>query len=330
MLFGNEDAMRCTLKTVAVIVSVLLMAAAVAFPQQQSSVTEPRFDLGGPCRAKDGPVNPQLGAARSGGDWNRFVELQKESIRNSCGNQYRWYEIVYGLLKANRQAEALQALEEMDSRGFDLNPSLITGHEDVRAFMDSPRYKASALGARYERLKKTSDERRARYRAMLKSIPASQRPPDNYIAKGACPFECCQFGNWSALKDTELVAAPGSSRVVGRARKGGRVVAVTGEVHLKPEPVVVLAGPLPKGSIAFILDYGGEGEGRVFTQGKIATVFFGTYEYCLHPSDTCWGETLAKPEELRKPVWWVQIRLPNGVTGWTDKADNFDGKDACG
>jgi hypothetical protein len=79
-----------------------------------------------------------------------------------------------------------------------------------------------------------------------------------------------------------LVSGPGSSRVVGRARKGSRAVGLTGEVHLRPEPVVVLTAPesdgvltadeLPKNSIAFILDYVGEGYGHVYTRGKVVVV----------------------------------------------------------
>jgi hypothetical protein len=36
------------------------------------------------------------------------------------------------------------------------------------------------------------------------------------------------------------------------------------------------------------------------------------------------------PSERKDPVWWVKVRLPNGVTGWTDKPDHFGNKDACG
>lgn len=292
------------------------------------------YDLGGPCHDVPGP-GPFLRIlqAKKTGAWDEVVELQKASVRASCANEYQWYELVSALLQAHRQTEAVQVLEEMEARGFDLNPSIIGGmHPDVQQFMETPVFKASPVGIRIERLKKAADERRAVYREALKKLPNDQKPPDNYIAKGACPFECCRYGNWTVLEDTDLVAAPGSKRVVGRAQKGSRVVGLTGEVHLKPEPVVVLmgGGELPKDSIAFVLDYGGEGEGSVYTRGKVVHVFLGVAEYCFRVSESCWGQTLAPVSERKKEVWWVKIRLPNGVIGWTDNADNFGDKDACG
>jgi len=52
--------------------------------------------------------------------------------------------------------------------------------------------------------------------------------------------------------------------------------------------------------------------------------------YCLRPSETCSAETLFPANPRKPPVWWVKIRLPNGVIGWSDKADNFGNKDLCG
>lgn len=125
--------------------------------------------------------------------------------------------------------------------------------------------------------------------------------------------------------------ASGSTRVVRRARKGARVVGLTGDVHLKPEPVIVLLNDdLPKDSIAFVLDYEGEGYGHVYTRGKVVSVFVGVADYCFHVSESCWGESLLSSREKKDPVWWVKVRLPNGITGWTARADRFGEKDACG
>lgn len=199
-------------------------------------------------------------------------------------------------------------------------------------FMESKEFGASPLGLKIKRLENISDERRIKFREALSRMPASEKPPDNYVAKGACPFECCRYGNWTVLEDTDLVSSPGSSRVVGRARKGGRVFGLTGEVHLEPEPVVVLAGnDLPKNSIAFILDYIGEGYSHVYTRGKVVEVLthWSYAKYCYHPSESCWGETLLPSKERKEQIWWVKVRLPNGIVGWTDKTNNFGDQDAC-
>jgi hypothetical protein len=234
----------------------------------------------------------------------------------------------------------------MDARGFDVNPALwgreFPEMERVNDFMESKEFGASPLGLKIKRLENISDERRTKFREVLSRMPASEKPPDNYVAKGACPFECCRYGNWTVLEDTDLVSSPGSSRVVGRARKGSRAVGLTGEVHLTPEPVVVLAAPeppmgvltadeLPKNSIAFILDYTGEGYSHVYTHGKVVDVqtHLSYAKYCYRPSKDCWGETLFPSEGKKEQIWWVKVRLPNGIVGWTDKTKNFGGQDAC-
>jgi pentatricopeptide repeat protein len=291
-----------------------------------------RYDLGGPCVDAAGPLPMAKAAeAKKRGAWSEVIELQKASVRASCRNEYRWHELVSALLAAGRRSEAVRVLQEMDARGFDLNPGVIGRmHADVGEFMATPLFRGSAAGAKIERLKKVSDERRAAAREALTRLGPEERPPENYVAKGACPFECCRFGEWRVVENTELVEAPGSERVVGRARKGTRVTAVTGEVHLRPAPVVVLQdGEMPSGSIAFVLDYLGEGMAHVYSRGKTLDVFTEVEDYCFRVSDACWGERLETGERAA-PVWWVKVRLADGVVGWTTKVDHFDGKDGCG
>jgi hypothetical protein len=268
--------------------------------------------------------------------------LEKEAVRAACNNEYRWEGLVNALLSAHRSAEASSVLQEMDARGFDLNPALLGDYfPEIVNFMESKEFGASPLGLKYKPLENISDERRIKFQEALSRMPASEKPPDNYVAKGACPFECCRYGNWTVLEDTDLVSSPGSSRVVGRARKGSRAVGLTGDVHLRPEPVVVLTAPepdgvltadeLPKNSIAFILDYTGEGYSHVYTHGKVVDVqtHLSYAKYCYRPSKDCWGETLFPSKEKKEQIWWVKVRLFNGIVGWTDKTNNFGGQDAC-
>jgi hypothetical protein len=315
---------------------IFLIDAGVGF-----SLQAPRFDLGGPCSPainSEGPgIYKEIAEARKSQSWDRLIELEKRFVRDGCAIEYRWRELANIFVQAGRQAEAIQVLEEMDSRGFDLNFAVnpLPGyeeHKELKGFLATSAFQATSVGMKIDRLKRISDERRARYREVLERIPSDQRPPEHYSARGACPFECCRYGNWTAVQDTDLVAAPGDQRVIGRAAKGSRVDALTGEVHLRPEAVLVLMnseGGLPKDSIAFALDYEGEGYRNVYTQGKVVSVFAAIADYCFRVSEMCWGEALDSREERREPVWWVKIRLSNGVTGWTDKAERFDGKDGC-
>ena len=81
----------------------------------------------------------------------------------------------------------------------------------------------------------------------------------------------------------------------------------------------------------FALDYHGEGFGSVYSHGNILETEFSFVDYCFNSSkERCWGEYLLPPNERPQPVWWVNIALPDGKTGWTDKADSFGHKDACG
>jgi hypothetical protein len=268
--------------------------------------------------------------------------LAKEDVRAGCKSEYRWEELVNALLSADRSAEASRVLQEMGARGFDLNLAVL-GEEfpEIVKFIKSKEFGAFPLGLKMRRLENISDERRIKFQEALSRMPSSEKPPDNYIARGVCPDEYCRYGNWTVSEDTDLVSSPGSSRVVGRAMKGSCVFALTGEVHLKPEPVVVLTTPesdgvltadeLPKNSIAFILDYTSEGFSHMYTRGKVVDVqtHLSYAKYCYHVSESCWGETLFPSQERQEQIWWVKVRLPNGIVGWTDKTNHFGGTDSC-
>jgi hypothetical protein len=92
----------------------------------------------------------------------------------------------------------------------------------------------------------------------------------------------------------------------------------------------LMNGDLPKDTIAFVLDYEGEGYAHVYTQGKIVSVELSYEEYCFKIAESCRAETLWTPKEQTKPVWWVKIKLANGIVGWSKRADNFGNKDSCG
>ena len=42
-----------------------------------------------------------------------------------------------------------------------------------------------------------------------------QKPPNVYIDKGACPFECCTYREWVAHTDVTLLESPNGKKVVG-------------------------------------------------------------------------------------------------------------------
>jgi hypothetical protein len=319
-------------RTIAFVVWLTVLCTDVVL-SRPAWIGQQHYELVGPCEDQPSWNEwKEIRDAEAAGDWDRAVALRKESVKAGCSIQYRRYSLVKTLLRTHRPAEASSILQQMDSRGLEVNPALMIDAEfpEIGQFMESKEFAASPLGLKIKRLEQISDERRIKFQEVLNTMPASEKPPENYVAKDVCPFECCRYGNWTVLENTDLVTRPGGTHVIGSARKGSHAVGLTGEVHLRPKPVVVLTGgDPPKNSIAFVLDYIGEGYGHVYTRGKVVEKFLGYAKYCFQPSESCWGETLFSPTEARKQVWWVKARLANDVVGWTDKTDNFGDKDAC-
>lgn len=137
---------------------------------------------------------------------------------------------------------------------------------------------------------------------------AKNEPPKVFIDKGACPFECCTYREWTVKKDTLLYDQVDGKKVVGKAIKGTRVTGVTGEVHTITRKVKV-----SDGQELYLLTYQGEGFWKVWQDGAVKT------DVELDVSDEKWPDG----------TWWVQIKLKNGKTGWTKQPGNFAHIDAC-
>ena len=57
-------------------------------------------------------------------------------------------------------------------------------------------------------------------------LPGS--PPSLYVSKGACPFECCTYREWTANRDLVLTDHP-DGKPIARFRKHEVVSALAGE-----------------------------------------------------------------------------------------------------
>jgi hypothetical protein len=196
------------------------------------------------------------------------------------------------------------------------------------ALVELREFQESALAKNLAADRQRFEERQEEFRKKLAALPADQKPARNYVAKNACPFECCTYRTWDVLADTVLYDQPNGQKVVARITKGEKVEGLTGEVHLNPAPVAVLATPpesnVPPGSIVFVLDNLGEGFAHVWREGQILdlSVYLGVREQCTFPGteEGCWGEWLDRPDAAQAwpvGVWWAQIKTPGGVTGWT-------------
>jgi hypothetical protein len=161
------------------------------------------------------------------------------------------------------------------------------------------------------------------------SVSAHAQPPTVngvYIAKGGCPFEGCTLGWWRATATVPLFAAPGSTKVVGRVRKGAWVRTDRAEVWLTPWRGVMRrdSEPLKAGDVIYLLDNQGEGFSDVWRRGEILSWFvFGDEA----DSPVRWDKPLASAP---KDVWWVHTRA-----GWLRNPsdftciDQFSGDEGC-
>ncbi|HXH75443.1 MAG TPA: hypothetical protein VNJ08_10790 [Bacteriovoracaceae bacterium] len=87
------------------------------------------------------------------------------------------------------------------------------------------------------------------------SIDQSKATPlSPFIDKGACPFECCKYGEWVAKKDIQLKDKISGQIVVGKIRSGEKINAMTGEVHTIPNVVETLRdhGKFKKGDLFYL------------------------------------------------------------------------------
>ena len=166
-----------------------------------------------------------------------------------------------------------------------------------------------------------------------------------FVDQGACPFECCVYRTWTVLMDTVLYESEEFGTVAAVAPAGELVEGVSGAVYTKPVPVevthehspIIPGGREAVGERFYLLTYLGEGFNRVWFKGRLFDVSIAPmlthvphrFVSCDKPSFHCWWY-IAPEHRRRQSAWHVKVRLHDGVEGWTDQADNFGNKDACG
>ena len=152
---------------------------------------------------------------------------------------------------------------------------------------------------------------------------------EEYIVHGACPFECCKYGDWTMLEGGALRSEPNpDADSVGSVDAGARVHTDSGVMVLHPPGVAVIAadtssmGAGPRaGDTVEVISY-------TYTGQKVTRVKWQ-------------GQELEKPPTgvhmLRDPVqrWWVYITDPSTLRGgWLQvkgvRAEGVALANACG
>lgn len=157
-------------------------------------------------------------------------------------------------------------------------------------------------------------------------------PEDALIRRGACPFECCVYRDWTATGAIPVVPDElSTASPIFTIAAGERFRADTGNVHVTSvAPVVVRdsVGDPPYwsfgvGDTIVVLDYVGEGFYNVWHEGDVKQV----------PAFWASTEQPGRAELIgsHETEWWVHVTMPDGRTGWirADTAPPVTGADAC-
>ncbi len=327
-------------------------STAVSQAPQPAPVSSPpesapaRFDLGGPCLLSD-RLSPatitgnQKEELRSDSQWEPLIEAAKQDVRGGCSVPYRWQTLFTALVNGHRYADAVKVLDEMKSRGFPLPHSLLS--EADAAFRTSDEFTQSAIGIEYRKREDEVQRSIKLAEEQLAAMNPNELPANPYISKGACPFECCTYREWKTKSAVQLRESIGSEKIIAEIPAGTSIRALTGEVHVEPEPYAVLAdnGMLKAGDVIFFLDYRGEGYTNYWYQGRLSPdigaddgLASQTTENCQanaakDGTDPCWLTRL-RPQKKFLNEWWVQLRTKDGKVGWTLNIGQFENMDSCG
>jgi hypothetical protein len=171
--------------------------------------------------------------------------------------------------------------------------------------------------------------------ALLLFLPVTSyaqdaKPKIPFIQHNICPFECCQYGKWTARSPLRAFEKEGDdSRVWFTIRPGEEFNAINGNVHIVKLGYVSINksfDTFKKGEKVYILSYKGEGVYGLWYKGKI-----------FNGDDTFWDNV----EWVQSPVsvWWVLVENKAGNRAWLKlknvkdsgfrTKERIDGLDSC-
>ncbi len=169
-----------------------------------------------------------------------------------------------------------------------------------------------------------------------------EKPPLPYYDWGACPFECCTYREWEAVKPvTAFKTRSARSSAAFQIKKGQRVQGVTGVVVttkygitriLKPVQIGYTSpGKSPElslspGDVVYTLHYQGEASDLFWYHGK-------TYSDQISVPENAWGNVpyheVLRVESRPKYAWWVKVKNRQGMVGWSKETEAFAHMDSC-
>jgi hypothetical protein len=158
------------------------------------------------------------------------------------------------------------------------------------------------------------------------TMPRPSAPPEQVLHSGACPFEGCQLGRWTARESVTVYDHPDSSVTRVPLSPGQAVLALATEVRALPRAATITAlGPddralgMSQGDQVLVLYPAGEGALVVVHKG---TVHRGSLDLVV-------AYTVPLEQAPLDYTWWVRAELPDRSMGWLKNPfRQFDGMDA--
>lgn len=164
---------------------------------------------------------------------------------------------------------------------------------------------------------------------------------------GACPFECCLYGNWLAEGPVIVRSEPDSAGdILATVPAGERLPTDTGFVRITSAQLVVVTAPvladrqlpgerwasrpdtLAPGDTLLVLEYLGEGYWILAGEDVLYSAEqFWPGEDGWQPHDGAKGRTVG----THRAEWWAHVTTERGVRGWIDAYGSELGSvDGCG
>jgi len=258
--------------------------------------------------------------------WDDYLEMAKLQTRRNCSQKSSWGILINALIKSGRTKEAIDALNEMERHGavFD---TLSSAEKYIKPLIGTKEFNSSDYGKLYMTRLAAMQARHERAIKKFNALRAEERPPNDYLIKTDCPYDCCSPGKWTAKAyNMSLLDNPRGDQVIGSIAKGMTVKVISGESHTRTQPLVYISssGEVPEGEIFFSIGGGSEGFGGKWYRGK---KFGEHYDIpqpdCLVPGESCEVEYVLPPIE-DSYEWWGLVETENGEIGWTDDVSYFD------
>lgn len=171
------------------------------------------------------------------------------------------------------------------------------------------------------------------FNAACPLVEAQEQPPAHYENWGVCPFECCEYRDWTASADISVhERRSNKSPVVFQLHQQEKLRGLTGVVVTEKAGIVRIDKAVEDGyvkgmdkpqltfkagDIVYLLAPLGEGSYLFWYRGKVYT---SGIELAAMPGvdghDARW-------------TWWKQVENKAGKRGWTT-SNKFLNTDACG